>query len=82
MIVIQDQTELGPAQTMSDTLNGMSHAWPGLADEILADFEAKNEQPQALMPLLSLSFDYVFFSDQEMETIFVDSSGWDVFYEK
>ena len=82
LLVIQDQTELGPVQRMSETLTGMSNAWPDLADEILAYFEAKNEQPQALKPLLSLEVDYVFFSDQEMEAIFVDSSGWDAFYEK
>ena len=82
LIVIQDQTQLGPVTTLSETLEGISHAWPDLPDETLTDFETKNKSPQALKPLFSLDVEYAFFSDKEMDEIFLNSSGWDTFYEK
>lgn len=81
LVVIRDQTTPGafPGE-LGEYLESMREGLPGLTDEIGADFELQNEQPLALKPLLTLGVDYVFISQEEIETTFAQTDGWDRFY--
>jgi hypothetical protein len=77
-VLYSSVTEEGLSQDPSATFEGMRAAWPGLADDIFADFEAKNENPGDLEPRFSLSTEYLIAN---LDTIFdVGASGWDDFY--
>jgi hypothetical protein len=55
---------------------------PDLDDEILSDFKAKNQAPSALEPRFTLTGTYALISEQELESIFANTRGWDDFYAK
>jgi hypothetical protein len=83
LIVIHDQTTLDyfPGE-LDEHLKSIRQGLPDLTDEVSADFEAQNKQPQPLKPLFTISVKYVFISEQEFQTTFKRQDGWDIFYAK
>lgn len=82
MIVIQDKAPV-PEQTWmppSEMARAIRAGWPDLGDEIVKDFEHKNETPLALERRFSLDVGYRFISREELESIFRRSADWDAFY--
>lgn len=83
LIVIRDQTELDYfSGELGEHLKSIRQDLPDLTDEVSADFEAQNRQPQSLKPLFTISVKYVFISGQEIQTTFKRQDGWDIFYAK
>lgn len=83
LIVINDQTGLDYfSGELSEHLKSVRQGLPELTDEVCADFEARNKQPQSLKSLLTISVKYVFINQQEIETTFKRQDGWDIFYAK
>jgi len=83
LIVISDQTDLDYfSGELGEHLKSIRQGLPDLTDEVCADFEAQNRQPQSLKPLFAISVKYVFISKQEIQTTFKRQDGWDIFYAK
>ena len=83
LIVIRDQTDLDYfSGELGEHLNLVRQGLPDLTDEISADFEIQNKQPQSLKSLFTISVKYVFISQQEIQTTFKKQDGWDIFYAK
>lgn len=83
LIVIDDETSLGPTgPTLAETLKFVQVDLPGLTDEVVQDFAARNQQTYPLEPLLTLSVKNVLISQEELNTIFKNQDGWDIFYSK
>ena len=83
LIVISDQTDLDYFEgELSEHLESIRQGLPDLTDEVCADFEAQNKQPQPLKSLFTISVKYVFISPQEIQTTFKKQDGWDIFYAK
>jgi len=83
LIVISDQTDLDYfSDELGEHLKFVRQDLPDLTDEIAADFEIQNKQPQSLKSLFAISVKYVFISQQEIQTTFKKQDGWDIFYAK
>ena len=83
LIVIRDETVLDYfSGELGEHLESIRQGLPDLTDEVSADFEAQNKQPQPLKSLFTISVKYVFISRQEIQTTFNRQDGWDVFYTK
>jgi hypothetical protein len=83
LIVITDQTGLDYFEgELGEHLEAIRQGLPDLTDEVCADFEAQNKQPQPLKSLFSINVKYVFISPQEIQTTFKKQDGWDIFYAK
>jgi hypothetical protein len=85
LIVIEDTTAQPDSGLFSptDAVRFMRNQWRELGDDILSDFQTKNEKPSVLERRFTLSVRYAFISKQEIESIFSDNnSGWDDFYAK
>ncbi len=83
LIVITDQTGLDYfSGELGEHLKFIGQGLPDLTDEVSADFEVQNKQPQPLKPLFTISVKYVFISRQEIQTTFKRQDGWDIFYDK
>jgi hypothetical protein len=83
LIVIGDETGLDYfSGTLGDHLKSVRQGLPDLTDEVSANFETQNQQPQPLKPLLTLSVKYVFISQSEIEMTFKGQDGWKIFYDK
>jgi len=83
LIVITEQTGLDYfSGELGEHLESIRQGLPDLTDEVCADFEAQNKQPQPLKSLFTISVKYVFISQQEIQTTFKKQDGWDIFYDK
>ncbi len=84
LIVIEGSTTPpgSPLFSPSATAKIARRQWPELGDDILKDFQAKNEKPSVLERRFTLSVQYVLISQQELESLFAGGSGWDEFYAK
>ena len=79
-VVINDVTAIDHTDNLSETLSYVSHNLPVLPDDVVADFVARNKQPQVLKPLFNLPVKLVFINKTEADEIFKDNRGWDNFY--
>jgi hypothetical protein len=85
LIVIEDTTAQRDSGLFSptDAARFMRNQWRELGNDILSDFQTKNEKPSALESRFTLSVRYTFISEQEIESIFSkNASGWEDFYAK
>jgi hypothetical protein len=79
-VVINDVTAVDHTDNLSETLSYVSQNLPGVTDDLMVDFTARNKQQQALKPLFNLPIKLVFINKSELDEIFKDYKGWDIFY--
>ena len=84
LLVIRRNTSLDPARSSIERSDYLQQNLPGLSDEIVEDFENKNQTLHELKPQFDLGVEYTLVSDQEIEELFgqQDKDGWQAFYEK
>jgi len=84
LLVIEDHTStFGALYNWKQTSQYIKENLPAVAPETLADFQARNAQPQPLKDFLSIPIPTVLFSEQERNEIFQSSgNGWDEFYRR
>lgn len=65
-------------QTLSNIRESI---FPGFSEETLADFLAKNRERHPIDPHLNPEGRLICLSDEESQSMFVDTDGWNRFYQ-
>ena len=84
IIVIRRNAGLGRASSSNGWETYLRDNFPDMSDDMVKDFESKNQLAYELKPLFELGVDYTLISDEEIAQIFdqQNQDGWDVFYDR
>jgi hypothetical protein len=82
-IVIHDTTADPRLYSPRSVAGAMKSSWPDLGDDVLSEFETKNQTSSALARRFALSVPYTLISGQELAANFPPTApGWENFYSK